>query len=109
LNQQTEHSLQLMTHRALEAENQVEKLKQEMVLLQGELETFKVENESLRVGQSTDLEVVKHNVDFALENLQKIIVGANWSIKQLVAGTESLNFVSEVLKSTGKISDAEDQ
>ncbi|OXB77521.1 UNVERIFIED_CONTAM: hypothetical protein H355_015813 [Colinus virginianus] len=109
LNQQMDHSLQLMTQRALEAENHVEKLKQEMVLLRGELETFKVENESLRVGQSTDLEVVKHNVDFALENLQKILVGANWSIKQLVAGTELLNFVSEVLKSTGKISDAEDQ
>ncbi|XP_065596961.1 endosome-associated-trafficking regulator 1-like [Cyrtonyx montezumae] len=109
LNQQTEHSLQLMTQRALEAENHVKKLKQEMVLLQGELEAFKLENESLRMGQSTNLKVVKHNVDFALENIQKILRGANWTIKQLVAGTELLNFVSEVLKSTDKISDAGDQ
>uniref|UniRef100_A0A669Q7N2 Endosome-associated-trafficking regulator 1 n=1 Tax=Phasianus colchicus TaxID=9054 RepID=A0A669Q7N2_PHACC len=87
--------------------NHVEKLKQEMLLLQGELESSKVENENLRVGQSMDPEAVKHNVDFALKNLQKIIAGANWSIKQLVAGTESLNFVTEILKSTGKISDAE--
>uniref|UniRef100_A0A8C9ELS8 Endosome-associated-trafficking regulator 1 n=1 Tax=Pavo cristatus TaxID=9049 RepID=A0A8C9ELS8_PAVCR len=106
LNQQTERSLQLMTQRALEAENHVEKLKQEMLLLQGELESSKMKNESLRAGQSMDPEVVKHNVDFALKNLQKIIAGANWSIKQLVAGTESLNFVTEILKSTGKISDA---
>lgn len=107
LNQQTERSLQIMTQRALDAENHVEKLKQEMLLLQGELESSKVKNENLRVGQSMDPEAVKHNVDFALKNLQKIIAGANWSIKQLVAGTESLNFVTEILKSTGKISDAE--
>ncbi|XP_015718622.1 endosome-associated-trafficking regulator 1-like [Coturnix japonica] len=106
LNQQTERSLQLMTQRAMEAENHVEKLKQEMLLLQGELESSKVKNENLKAGQSVDSEVVKHNVDFALKNLQKIIAGANWSIKQLVAGTESLNFVTEILKSTGKISDA---
>jgi len=107
LNQQTERSLQIMTQRALEAENHVEKLKQEMLLLQGELESSKVKNESLRAGQSMDPEAVKKNVDFALKSLQKIIVGANWSIKQLVAGTESLNFVTEILKSTGKLSDAE--
>ncbi|XP_021250851.1 serologically defined colon cancer antigen 3 homolog [Numida meleagris] len=107
LNQQTERSLHLMTQRALEAEKHVEKLKQEMLLLQGELESSKVENESLRVGKSMDPEAVKHDVDFALKNLQKIIAGANRSIKQLVAGTESLNFVVDILKSTGKISDAE--
>ncbi|NXC44021.1 SDCG3 protein, partial [Penelope pileata] len=105
--QQTERSLQLMTQRALEAESRAESLKQEMLLLQGELEASKVENESLRLGQTTDLGAVKNDIDFALKNLHKIIAGANWSIKQLVSGTESLNFVAELLKSTGKISDAE--
>ncbi|NXI73270.1 SDCG3 protein, partial [Anseranas semipalmata] len=107
LVQQTERNLQHMTHRALEAENNVEKLKQEMIILQGELETSKVENENLRAGQTMDLGAVKHNIDFALQSLHKIITGANMSIRQLVSGAESLNFVAELLKSTGKISDVE--
>ncbi|NXK48397.1 SDCG3 protein, partial [Chauna torquata] len=107
LVQQTERSLQLMTQRALEAENDVEKLKQEVLTLQGELETSKVENENLRAGQTTDVGAAKHNIDFALQSLHRIITGANLSIRQLVSGTESLNFVAELLKSTGKISDVE--
>ncbi|XP_035203873.1 endosome-associated-trafficking regulator 1-like [Oxyura jamaicensis] len=109
LVQQAERSLQLMTQRALEAESNVEKLKQEMIVLQGELETSKVENENLRAGQTTDLGAVKHNIDFALQSLHKIISGANLSIRQLVSGAESLNFVAELLKSTGKISDVEEE
>ncbi|XP_009473563.1 PREDICTED: serologically defined colon cancer antigen 3 homolog [Nipponia nippon] len=105
--QRTEWTLQLMTQRALEAESQVEKLKQEIFILQGELESSKVENENLRAGQTTDLGAVKHNIDFALQNLHTIITGANWSIRQLTSGAESLNFVAEVLKSTGKISEVE--
>lgn len=109
LVQQAERSLQLMTQRALEAESDVERLKQEMIVLQGELETSKVENEHLRAGQTTDLGAVKHNIDVALQSLHKIISGANLSIRQLVSGAESLNFVAELLKSTGKISDAEEE
>ncbi|KFP52305.1 Serologically defined colon cancer antigen 3, partial [Cathartes aura] len=103
--QRTEWSLQLMTQRALEAESNVEKLKQEIFILQGELESSKVENENLRAGQTTDLAAVKHIIDFALQNLRKIITGANWSIRQLASGAESLHFAAEVLKSTGKISE----
>ncbi|NWZ21640.1 SDCG3 protein, partial [Asarcornis scutulata] len=109
LVQQAERSLQLMTQRALEAESDVERLKQEMIVLQGELETSKAENEHLRAGQTTDLGAVKHNIDVALQSLHKIISGANLSIRQLASGAESLNFVAELLKSTGKISDAEDE
>ncbi|NXD79499.1 SDCG3 protein, partial [Halcyon senegalensis] len=105
--QQTEWSLQIMTQRALEAESKVEKLKQEIFILQGELESSKVENENLRASQMTDPGVVKHNIDFALQNLYKIIMSANWSIRQLTSGAQSLCFVAEVLKSTGKISEAE--
>ncbi|NXT90055.1 SDCG3 protein, partial [Anhinga rufa] len=105
--QRTEWSLQLMTQRALEAESNMEKLKQEIFILRGELETSKVENENLRAGQATSLGAVKHNIEFALQNLHKIIMGANWSIRQLASGAESLHFVAEVLKSTGKISDVE--
>ncbi|XP_072702980.1 endosome-associated-trafficking regulator 1-like [Ciconia boyciana] len=105
--QRTEWSLQLMTQRALEAESNVEKLKQEIFILEGELESSKVENKNLRADQMTDLGAVKHNIDFALQNLHKIIMGANWSIRQLASGADSLHFVAEVLKSTGKISEVE--
>ncbi|NWU97516.1 SDCG3 protein, partial [Upupa epops] len=105
--QQTKQSLQLMTQRALEAESKVEELKQEISILQGELESSKAENKNLRAGQPTNLGAVKHNIDFALQNLHKIIRGANRSIKQLTVGTESLHFVADILKSTGKISEVE--
>ncbi|XP_009957623.1 PREDICTED: serologically defined colon cancer antigen 3 homolog, partial [Leptosomus discolor] len=101
--QQAEWSLQLTTQRALEAESNVEKLKQEIFILQEELESSKVENENLRTGQMTDLGAVKHNTDFTLQSLHEIITGANWSVRQLTAGVESLHFVADVLKSTGKI------
>ncbi|XP_032852607.1 endosome-associated-trafficking regulator 1-like [Tyto alba] len=105
--QQTEWGLQLMTQRALEAERSVEKLKQEVFILQGKLESFKVENENLRAGQATDLGAVKHNIDFALQNLHKIVTGTNRSIRQLTSGAKSLHLVAEILKSTGKISEIE--
>ncbi|KAM9639548.1 endosome-associated-trafficking regulator 1-like [Morphnus guianensis] len=105
--QRTEWSLHVMTQRALEAESNVEKLKQEIFILQGELESSKVENENLRAGQTTDLGAVKHIIDFALQSLHKIITGTNWSIRQLTSGVESLHIVAEVLKSTGKISEVE--
>ncbi|NXW43225.1 SDCG3 protein, partial [Nyctiprogne leucopyga] len=107
--QQTEWSLQLMTQRALEAESNVEKLKLAIFILQEELESSQVENENLRAGQTTDLGAVKQNIDFALQNLHQIIMGANWSIRQLTSGAESLRFVAEVLKSTGKISEVEEE
>ncbi|XP_009958079.1 PREDICTED: serologically defined colon cancer antigen 3 homolog [Leptosomus discolor] len=105
--QQTEQSLQLMTQRALEAKSNVEKLKREIFILQEELESSKVENENLRAGQMTDLGAVKQNTDFALQNLHEIIMGANWSIRELTAGVQSLHFVAEVLKSIGKIFEVE--
>ncbi|XP_010014820.1 PREDICTED: serologically defined colon cancer antigen 3 homolog [Nestor notabilis] len=101
--QRSEWNLQLMTQRALEAESNVEKLKQKIYVLQGELESSKAENKNLKAGQTADLGTTKHNIDFALQNLHKIITGANWSIKQLISGAESLHFVAEVLESTGKI------
>ncbi|KAM6137175.1 LOW QUALITY PROTEIN: endosome-associated-trafficking regulator 1-like [Pterocles gutturalis] len=102
----TEWSLQVMTQRALDAEKNVEKMKQEMFLLQEELENSKMENESLRAGQTT-AGAVKNNIDIALQNLNKIITGANCYIRQLTHGAESLHFVAEVLQSTGKISEVE--
>ncbi|NXP75500.1 SDCG3 protein, partial [Ramphastos sulfuratus] len=104
---QTEWSLRLMTQRALEAESNVEKLREEISILQRELEYSKAENKILKAGQTADMEAVKHNIDFALQNLDKILKGANWSISQLASGAESLCFVADILRSTGRISKAE--
>lgn len=104
---QTEWSLSLMTQRAMEAESNVEKLKEEISVLQRELECSKAENKNLKAGQTMDMGAVKHNIDFALQNLHKILMGANWSISQLASGAQSLYFVAEVLRSTGRISKAE--
>ncbi|XP_009700204.1 PREDICTED: serologically defined colon cancer antigen 3 homolog [Cariama cristata] len=103
----TKWNLQLMTQRALEAESNVEKLKQEIFILQGELERSQMENKKLKAGQMTDLGAMKNNVDFALQNLEKIIMVAKWSSRQLTSGADHLCFVAEVLKSTDKISEAE--
>lgn len=48
LVQQTESRLQLMNQRALDAETNVERLKQKIFILQGQLERCKLENEHLR-------------------------------------------------------------
>ncbi|KAG6924867.1 serologically defined colon cancer antigen 3 -like protein [Chelydra serpentina] len=103
--QQAERNLQGMTQRALKAESKAAKLKQEMSLLQVELESFKAENDMLRAGQSDSLGAVQQNVDVALQNLCRVIANAHLSIKQLVSGTEMLHFVADLLKSIDKISE----
>uniref|UniRef100_A0A8C8SA79 Endosome-associated-trafficking regulator 1 n=1 Tax=Pelusios castaneus TaxID=367368 RepID=A0A8C8SA79_9SAUR len=81
------------------------RLKQEMSLLRVELESSKVENDTLRAGQSGNLEAVKENVDIALQNLCGVIANAHMSIKQLVSGAEMLHFIADLLKSIDKISE----
>ncbi|XP_077904876.1 endosome-associated-trafficking regulator 1 isoform X5 [Ictidomys tridecemlineatus] len=122
--------------RAVKAENHVIKLKQEINLLQeipsarqstcwnewarahGQVHTsppraqvsnFKRENEALRSGQGASLTVVKQNTDVALQNLRVVMNSAHASIKQLVSGAETLNFVAEILKSIDRISEIKDE
>ncbi|XP_024907024.1 serologically defined colon cancer antigen 3 [Pteropus alecto] len=107
--QQAEQNLELMTKRAVKAENHVMKLKQEMSLLQAQVSTFKRENEALRCGQGASLTVVKQNTEVALQNLRMVMNSAHSSIKQLVSGAETLNLVAEILKSIDRISEIKDQ
>ncbi|XP_021269508.1 serologically defined colon cancer antigen 3 [Numida meleagris] len=107
--QHVEQNLQLMTKRAVKAENNATKLKQENALLQVQLKNYKMENEALRSGQSASLAVVKRNADTALQNLLAVITSSQSSIKQLVSGAESLQLVADLLKSIDRISEvAED-
>ncbi|XP_043326015.1 endosome-associated-trafficking regulator 1 isoform X2 [Cervus elaphus] len=107
--QQVEQNLELMTKRAVKAENHVLKLKQEVSLLQAQISNFKRENEALRSGQGASLTVVKQNTDVALQNLRVVMNNAHASIKQLVSGAETLNLVAEILKSIDRISEIKDQ
>uniref|UniRef100_A0A8C3X648 Endosome-associated-trafficking regulator 1 n=1 Tax=Catagonus wagneri TaxID=51154 RepID=A0A8C3X648_9CETA len=106
---QVERNLELMTKRAVKAENHVMKLKQEVSLLQAQVSNFKRENEALRSGQGASLAVVKQNTDVALQNLRAVMSSAHASIKQLVSGAETLNLVAEILKSIDRISEIKDQ
>ncbi|XP_040462099.1 endosome-associated-trafficking regulator 1 [Falco naumanni] len=103
--QHVEQNLQLMTKRAVKAENSATKLKQENALLQVQLKNYKMENEALRLGQSASLAVMKQNADVALQNLLTVITNSRSSIKQLVSGAESLQLVADLLKSIDRISE----
>ncbi|XP_059685035.1 endosome-associated-trafficking regulator 1 [Gavia stellata] len=103
--QHVEQNLQLMTKRAVKAENSATKLKQENALLQVQLKNYKTENEALRSGQSASLAVVKQNADLALQNLLTVITNSRSSIRQLVSGAESLQLVADLLKSIDRISE----
>ncbi|XP_014637808.1 PREDICTED: serologically defined colon cancer antigen 3 isoform X2 [Ceratotherium simum simum] len=103
--QQVEQNLELMTKRAVKAENHVMKLKQEVSLLQAQVSNVRRENEALRSGQGASLAVVKQNTEVALQNLHAVMNNAHSSIKQLVSGAETLNLVAEILKSIDRISE----
>lgn len=107
--QQVEQNLELMTKRAVKAENHVLKLKQEINLLQAQLSNLRRENEALRSGQGASLSVVKQNTDVALQNLHLVMNSAHASIKQLVSGAETLNLVAEILKSIDRITEVKDE
>ncbi|XP_044517202.1 endosome-associated-trafficking regulator 1 [Gracilinanus agilis] len=107
--QQVEKNLELMTKRAVKAENQVTKLKQEINMLQAQLTNHKRENEALRSGQCSNLTVVKQNTDVALQNLRAVMNNAHSSIKQLLSGAETLNLVAEILKSIDRISEIKEE
>uniref|UniRef100_A0A8D2LTQ9 Endosome-associated-trafficking regulator 1 n=1 Tax=Varanus komodoensis TaxID=61221 RepID=A0A8D2LTQ9_VARKO len=103
--QQVEENLQLMTKRAVKAESSVIKLKQENVLLQAQVESFKLEKETLRAGHSANVALMKRNVDVALQNLLAVVTKSRSSVQQLISGAEELQLVAEFLKSIGKISE----
>ncbi|XP_075295552.1 endosome-associated-trafficking regulator 1 [Opisthocomus hoazin] len=103
--QHVEQNLQLMTKRAVKAENSAAKLKQENALLQVQLKNYKAENEALRSGQSASLAAVKRNADLALQNLLTVITSSRSSIKQLVSGAESLQLVADLLQSIDRVSE----
>lgn len=103
--QQVEENLQLMTKRAVKAENTVTKLRQELVTLQAELQQSKSENEILRSQDSAALSSAKNSARLASDYLVKTAHEAETSVKQLMSGAETLRLASELLKSIDRISE----
>ncbi|XP_062873996.1 endosome-associated-trafficking regulator 1 [Trichomycterus rosablanca] len=103
--QSVEQNLQLMTKRAIKAENNLLRLKQEVQQLQGQVESYKCENERLRAGESAALHTMRQNAQVASEYLHKVTQDAESSIKQLLTGRETLCLVSALLSSIDKITE----
>ncbi|NXP02419.1 SDCG3 protein, partial [Thinocorus orbignyianus] len=103
--QHVEQNLQLMTKRAVKAENSAAKLKQENALLQLQLNDYRRENESLRRGQAASRAAVRQSADLALQNLLGVLTRSRASIKQLASGAESLQLVADVLKSIDRVAE----
>ncbi|NXG25213.1 SDCG3 protein, partial [Grallaria varia] len=102
--QHVEQNLQLMTKRAVKAENSAAKLRQENALLQVQLRNYKAENEALQLGQA-GLATAKQNAEVALQHLLKVTTSSRASIRQLLSGAESLQLVTDLLKSIDRISE----
>ncbi|XP_032913540.1 endosome-associated-trafficking regulator 1-like [Catharus ustulatus] len=99
LVQQTETRLQLINQRALDAETNVERLKQKIYILQGQLERCKLENEHLRTdwpGSS------RTQVSFHQARPPQAHNEQRW-LRQAVPASGVLPVVAEVLESTRKI------
>ncbi|NXJ70475.1 SDCG3 protein, partial [Rostratula benghalensis] len=103
--QHVEQNLQLMTKRAVKAETNAAKLKQEKALLQVQLQNSEREKEALRRGQAVSLAAVRQKADLALQNLLTVIAHSRSSMKQLVSGAESLQLVADVLRSIDRMAE----
>ncbi|XP_005987450.1 endosome-associated-trafficking regulator 1 [Latimeria chalumnae] len=107
--QQVEENLELMTKRAVKAENMTAKLKQEILQLKSQLDTSRAENKKLRAGEAQSLSAVKHNAQMASKNLSKIANNAQVSLKQLVSEAGNLQFVADLLKSIDNITEVQSE
>ncbi|XP_061115311.1 endosome-associated-trafficking regulator 1 isoform X2 [Conger conger] len=102
--QSVEQNLQKMTKRAVKAETNASKLKEELLQLQDQLEVYRSGNERLRAAETTALNTMKQNAQVASEYLSKAANNAQMSIRQLLSEAETLSLVSKMLCSMDKIS-----
>uniref|UniRef100_A0A1A8KSD3 Endosome-associated-trafficking regulator 1 n=1 Tax=Nothobranchius kuhntae TaxID=321403 RepID=A0A1A8KSD3_NOTKU len=102
--QSVEQNLQLMTRRAVKAENSVSRLKAELQQLQVEAESLRSENNSLKAAESRIITNMRQNAQVASEYLDKTANHAHSSIQQLLSEAETLRLVSQLLQSIDRIS-----
>ncbi|XP_013888952.1 serologically defined colon cancer antigen 3 homolog [Austrofundulus limnaeus] len=99
-----EQNLQLMTRRAVKAENSVSKLKAELQQLQVEVDALRSENNNLKTAESQVVMTMRQNAQVASKYLSKTASHAHSSIRQLLGEAETLRLVSQLLQSIDKIS-----
>lgn len=99
LLQQTERHLQLMSQRALDAEINVERLKQKIFILQGQLEKSKLENENRRTDWPGSSEA---QLRLQQAKPPRAHNGQKW-LPPAAPASRMLPVVAEVLESTRKI------
>ncbi|KAM4578657.1 endosome-associated-trafficking regulator 1 [Fundulus diaphanus] len=99
-----EQNLQLMTRRALKAENAVSRLKAELQQLQVEADALQTENNRLKAAESQVVMTMRQNAQMASEYLSKSASHAHSSLRQLLEEAETLRLVSQLLQSIEKIS-----
>ncbi|XP_036000161.1 endosome-associated-trafficking regulator 1 [Fundulus heteroclitus] len=99
-----EQNLQLMTRRALKAENAVSRLKAELQQLQVEADALQTENNRLKAAESQVVMTMRQNAQVASEYLSKSASHAHSSLRQLLEEAETFRLVSQLLQSIEKIS-----
>ncbi|KAG1690981.1 Serologically defined colon cancer antigen 3 [Nymphon striatum] len=104
---QVEKNLQLTTQRAVNAENNVLKLKQEIKTFQTKVKFLTTENELLKVGAQAT--VTPEEVRSKTSNLSTMLncaAGeAETSLKQLLRGVDHLRFLATVAQNIDKVTD----
>uniref|UniRef100_A0A3P8U9I8 Endosome-associated-trafficking regulator 1 n=1 Tax=Amphiprion percula TaxID=161767 RepID=A0A3P8U9I8_AMPPE len=104
-----EQNLDLMTRRAVKAENSVSRLKTELQQLQVEVESLRSENNSLKAAESQVIMTMRQNAQVASDYLNKTASHAHSSIRQLMGEAQSLRLVSHLLQSIDKISSVDSE
>ncbi len=104
--QKVEKNLVDVTKRAAESERTVEKMKLEIKQLKSQLATVQVENQSLKLAQSTktDEKHKKQLNDFVCQ-LNATANNAESSLKVLLNGCDQLRLIAQCIDSFGKISE----
>ncbi|KAL5022656.1 hypothetical protein ScPMuIL_001811 [Solemya velum] len=99
---QVETNLTVSTKRAVQAENTVLKLKQEVKSLQGQISKLQVEKNCLKSGDQ-GLAEIRERTQYAAEQLTSAATAAEQNLKQLLGGVDKMKLLGQVLLSIDKI------
>ncbi|KAK7792659.1 hypothetical protein R5R35_005117 [Gryllus longicercus] len=106
--EQVEDNLKRSTRRAVLAENQVSKLKQETKILLNELTQLRRENHELRTGQGLSIGVEPSHEQLTKklsQDLRSAAGTAEVSLRQLLTGVENLRVIAATMESMHRIHD----
>lgn len=102
--QMVEKNLELTTQRALRAEATVAKLKEEIKILKTESVPIATYNQLLDANQCT-MSAVRDKARAAADQMNAAAKNAEQAISQLLAGVDTVKFISQQLDSIDRITD----